>query len=114
MPSDQAQADNLSDLLKNDFDGLTARYEQDRFAERVLFKLTAKSRARQGVVFFAGGLGAAFAASQFTGVVDMISVYVAETSPNANVLVGDVSQFVATLLLAGALAATAMVLRQEA
>lgn len=108
MPSD-----NIQDLLKDDFDGLAAQFEKDRFATRVLFRLSAKSRARQGVIFFAGGLGAAFAATQFSGVVDAISVHLAETSFIANPVMGDISQIAATLLLAGALAATALVLRQE-
>lgn len=108
------QSDDLQDLLKNDFDALADGFEKDRFAERVLFKLTAKSRARQGIVFFAGGLGAAFAATQFSGVVETMSLQFAETSLNANPAIGGISQVAATLLLAGALAATALVLRNEA
>lgn len=108
MPSD-----NLSDLLKDDFDGLAAELEKDKFAARVLFKLSAKSRARQGVVFFAGGLGAAFAATQFSGVVETMSLHFSETSMGAAPVMGDISQIAATLLLAGALAATALVLRNE-
>ena len=108
MPSEP-----LLDLLRQDFDSLAARLERDRFPDRVLFKLSAKSRARQGVVFFAGGLGAAFAVSQFTGVVDALSVHLADTSISANPVMVDISQVAATILLAGALAATALVLRQE-
>jgi len=109
MPSD-----SVEDLLKNDFDGLAEGLEKDRFAEQVLFKLTAKSRMRQGIVFFAGGLGAAFAASQFSGVVDAFSLQLAETSLNASPAFGELSHIAATLLLAGALAATVLVLRHEA
>ena len=66
------------------------------------------------MVFFAGGLGAAFAATQFSGVVKTMSVHFAETPMGAVPAMGDISQIAATLLLAGALAATALVLRNEA
>lgn len=108
MPSD-----DLQELLSKDFDALASKLEKDRFSERTLFKLNSRSRARQGVVFFAGGLGAAFAASQFSGVVGALSVYMTETSLGENAANSDVIQIAATLLLAGALAATALVVRQE-
>ncbi|MAW79331.1 MAG: hypothetical protein CMI63_03775 [Parvularcula sp.] len=111
MPSD-----HIADLLKDDFDELTRARECDRFAERLLYKLGAKRRARLGVVTFAGGLGAAFAASQFTSVVSALAPALAESAPEMApelAMAGVSPQFLAILMLAGALAATALVLRQD-
>lgn len=105
-------ADEIEELLKNDFQALEARFERDRFAERLLFKLGAKRRARLGVVAFAGGLGAAFAASQFMSVAAALAPALAETSPEM-AAAGLSPHFLAVLMLAGALAATALVLRQD-
>ncbi len=107
MPSDA-----IEDLLKTDFDALADKLDRDRFADRLLFKLGARQRARLGVVAFAGGLGAAFAASQFVEVVNSIAPSLAASAPELGA--GQTPQFLATLLLAGALAMTALVVRQDA
>ena len=111
MPSE-----SIEDLLKTDFDALAGQFEQDRFAQRLLFKLGAKRRARIGAVAFAGGLGAAFAASQFSSVVSSLAPSLTlglnETAPG--IAAAGVSPHVlAAFVLAGALAATTLVLRQD-
>ncbi|WP_428409730.1 hypothetical protein [Hyphococcus sp.] len=105
-------SDEIEDLLKTDFDALAARLERDRFAERILFKLGAKRRARLGIVAFAGGLGAAFAASQFMSVATAIAPALSETAPEM-AAAGLSPHLLAVFMLAGALAATALVLRQD-
>lgn len=107
MPSDPIET-----MLKADFDALADRLERDRFTERLLFKLGAKRRARLGLVAFAGGLGAAFAASQFTSVVAALAPAFSETPPEM-ALTGFSPHLLAAFILAGALAATALVLRQD-
>lgn len=107
MPSDA-----IEDLLKSDFDDLTAQLENDRFAGRMLFKLGAQRRARLGIIAFAGGIGAAFAASQFSDVVSTITAPLNLAAPE--LAAGLTSQLFATLTLAGVLVATALVLRQDA
>jgi hypothetical protein len=99
-------------LLEADFNALADRLEKDRFAEHVLFRLGARRRARIGVVAFAGGLGAAFAASQFTDVVSLVAPALAQSAPDL-AAAGLMSQLLTTLLFAGALTATALVLRRE-
>ena len=108
MPSDSTET-----LLKSDFDTLADKFERDRFADRLLFKLGARRRARLGIVAFAGGLGAAFAASQFMGVVNSITPSLVQSAPEF-AAVGQTPQLLATFMLAGALAMTALVLRQDA
>lgn len=107
MPSDA-----IEDMLKADFDVLTDRFERDRFAARLLFKLGAKRRARLGIVAFAGGVGAAFAASQFTSVVSTLAPALGDAAPDI-AATGLSPQILAAFMLAGALAATALVLRQD-
>lgn len=107
MPSDA-----IEDLLKADSDALTDRFERDRFTARILFKLGAKRRARLGVVGFAGGIGAAFAASQFMSVVSALAPALGEAAPDM-AATGFSPQLLAVMMLAGALAATALVLRQD-
>lgn len=108
MPSD-----SIENFLKADFDALADELECDRFAQRLLFKLGARQRARLGIVAFAGGLGAAFAASQFVGVVNSIAPSLMQSAPEF-AAPGQTSQLVATLMLASALVVTALVLRQDA
>ncbi|PQA85942.1 hypothetical protein CW354_16265 [Marinicaulis flavus] len=102
----------MEDMLKTDFDALAGRLERDRFAERLLFKLGAKRRARLGIVAFASGLGAAVAASQFTSMVAALAPALAETPPEMDAA-GVSPHLLAAFILAGALAATALVLRQD-
>ncbi len=106
-------ADSIEALLKSDHDALAERYERDRFADRLLFRLGARHRARLGVVCFAGGLGAAFAASQFMSVVHSIAPSLAQSTPDI-AATGQIPQAFAVVLLAGALAMTALVVRQDA
>ena len=107
MPSD-----NVEDLLKSDFDALTQALDRDRFAERLLFRLSARRRARLGCVALACGLGAAFAASQFSSVVAALSGAFAAGTPQM-AAAGFSPQLLAALMLSGALVATAFVLRQD-
>lgn len=108
MPSD-----DIERLLKEDFDDLTHRLEKDGFERRMLFRLGSRRRARLGVIAFAGGLGAAFAASQFTDMARVIAPYIPEASATA-AAPDMMTQLVSTLLFATAALATALVLRQEA
>ncbi|WP_375203916.1 hypothetical protein [Hyphococcus sp.] len=105
-------SDPVEDILKSDFDALADRLTRDRFAERILFKLGARQRARLGVVAFAGGIGAAFAASQFTGFVSALAPALGNAAPEM-ASAGLSPHLLAALMLAGALTATALVLRQD-
>lgn len=107
MPSDQ-----IEDLLKADFDAAAEKFERDRFAARMLFKLGARRRARLGVVALAGGFGAAFAASQFMEVVTSLAPALGQTAPDI-AAAGFTPHLFATLILGGALATTALVLRHD-
>lgn len=107
MPSEA-----IGDLLKSDFDALTGAIERDRFAERLLFRLTARRRARLGCMAIACGVGAAFAASQFSSVVATLSGAFSAGAPQM-AAAGFSPQLLAALMLSGALAATAFVLRQD-
>lgn len=99
--------DDIERMLKDDFDDHARRLENDRFAERLLFKFRAKRQRRHGVIIGVGIVGALIAASQFMNVVQSITPSVAE---NAN---SGAYQIVTILIMASALAASAMVLRQE-
>lgn len=105
-------SDPIENALKADLEALTERLGRDRFAERILFKLGAQRRARLGVVAFAGGLGAAFAASQFTGVVSALARTLGATTPEF-ALAGLSPQVLAAFMISGALLATTLVLRQD-
>lgn len=107
MPSDR-----IEDLLTSDFDALTQALERDRFAERLLFRLSARRRARFGCIALACGLGAAFAASQFSGVVAALSNTFGAAAPQMTAA-GFSPQLLAALMVSGALVATAFVLRQD-
>jgi len=106
-------SDPIENALKADFEALTDRLERDRFAERMLFKLGAQRRARLGVVAFAGGLGAAFAASQFTGVVSALARTLGAAATPELTNAGLSPYFLAAFMLGGALVATTLVLRQD-
>ena len=64
---------DVIDLLKKDFETLSEEYEQDHFAQRIQYKLFARQRARMGVIGFAGGIGAALAASQMPTIVATVT-----------------------------------------
>ena len=108
MPSDE-----IENLLRNDFDALADRLEHDRFSARLLFRLKTKERARLGVIAFAGGLGAAFAAAQFTGVAELIAPYFNQLPTTAS---GDdgIAQLASLMILAAAVATTTLILRRDA
>jgi len=108
MPSD-----DIERLLKDDFAELSHRLEKDGFERRMLFKLGSRRRARLGIIAFAGGLGAAFAASQFTDIARVLAPYLPETTTVA-AAPDMMTQIASTLLFATAALATALVLRQEA
>jgi|GEM_PF-1545338 len=108
MPSD-----DIETLLQHDFNALADRLENDRFEQRLLFRLKAKERARLGVIALAGGIGAAFAAAQFASLGRFVAPYLASASPD--LLASDMpTQIAGSLLLAAAVIATALVLRQDA
>lgn len=107
MPSD-----DIETMLRADFEDLSAGFENDRFTEKLLYRLGVRRRARMGVIGLAGAFGAGLAASQFANVVGAIAPSLAASAPAGPAF--DLStQLAATLILAGALAATAMVLRQD-
>ena len=109
MPSD-----DITELLREDFDAQCDEFEHDEFLRRTLFKLESKRRARLGLVACAGGVGAAFAAAQFSGVAAVIGGYLLEATPEGSALpVSTIAQFAAMGVFAGALALTGMVMRQE-
>ena len=108
MPSD-----DIAELLKDDFDDLTSRLERDGFERRLLYRLGARQRARMGVVGLAGGLGAAFAASQFANLGGLLAPYLTDATPG--LLTGDATaQIAGAMLLAMGAIMTALVLRKEA
>ncbi len=108
MPSDDIEI-----LLQADFDDLARRLEHDRFEKRLLLRLTARSRARLGVIGLAGGLGAAFSASQFADLGRLAAPYLAEVLPSYTVSVDTATQLSAAVVLAAAVITTALVLRQD-
>jgi hypothetical protein len=109
MPSDEIET-----LLRADFDAVAGRLENDRFVKRLQFRLAARNRARLGVIGLAGGLGAAFAASQFAGLGRLATPYLAEVLPSYAVGIDTATQLSAAVVLAAAVIATALVLRQDA
>jgi hypothetical protein len=109
MPSDEIET-----LLRADFDAVAGRLENDRFVKRLQFKLIARNRARLGVIGLAGGLGAAFAASQFAGLGRLATPYLAEVLPSYAGNIDTATQLSAAVVLAAAVIATALVLRQDA
>lgn len=99
--------DDIERMLKEDFDDHARRLENDRFTERLLFKLRARRQRRHGVLIGVGIVGALIAASQFMKVVQSITPSIVE---NAN---SDAYQIITIIIIASALAASAFVLRQE-
>ncbi len=104
--------DEIANLLKQDFDALSAKLERDGFERRLLFKLGARDRARLGIVGIAGGLGAALAASQFANLGNLLAPYL---SDGASPLVASSTmiQIVGAMVLGACTLATALVLRRE-
>lgn len=108
MPTDE-----ITNMLKQDFDALSNELESDGFERRLLFKLGARDRARMGIVGIAGGLGAALAASQFANLGSLLAPYLANSgSPlvanNATI------QIAGAVVLGACTLATALVLRRDA
>lgn len=103
------QDDDVSKLLKNDFENLSAKFEKDEFARRILYKLHKKQRARLGVIAFTAGIGAAFAASQVPAMIASLTPAVSTETQQAWLN----PQLLATMMLAALLCATAFLLRQE-
>ena len=68
----------VESLLAQDFDALTERYQRDGFERDLLFKLDSKRRIRMGIIVFAGGIGAALAATQSYGFIELLSSQMAE------------------------------------
>lgn len=108
MPSD-----DITELLQQDFDDLSSRLERDGFERRLLFRLGAKRRARLGVIGLAGGLGAAFAASQFANLGGLLAPYLADASPSLMTSEAT-AQIAGSMLLAMGALMTALVLRRDA
>ena len=101
------QDDTITRMLRDDFDAEADRLEKDRFAERVLSGLGARRRRRHGAITAAGGAGALIAASQFKNAVHSLAPSVASEAH------GDVYHVLMMLMIGGAMAASAFVLRQE-
>lgn len=101
------QTDDIERMLKTDFDEHVRQLENDRFAERMLHKFAVMKRRRHGVIIGAGVLGSLIAASQFMTVVQSVTPAL---SDNAN---SPAYQILMVLVLGSALAASALVLRQE-
>lgn len=106
------QSDDIAKLIQDDFEETLTRYENDAFADRVLFKLESKRRARLGVIALSGGLGAAFAASQFSEYLQLVT---AELSDAASQTPASAAPFelVALIILAGAMASVVAIMRQD-
>jgi len=108
MPTEE-----ITTLLQQDFDKLSAQLERDSFQRRLMFKLGARDRARLGIVGLAGGVGAALAASQFANLGKLLSPYVTESSPT--LLASEATMQITGAMVIGACAiATALVLRRDA
>ena len=102
---------NLEQLLRNDFDAVTAAYEKDGFERKLLFKLEAKQRARMGVIAFAGGIGAALAASQFNGLFDLLVTQLPVSNDTIDTPL--LPYMAGALMLAGSAMAAAFIMRRE-
>ncbi len=108
MPTDDVTA-----LLKQDFDALSGKLEHDGFERRLLFKIGSRDRARMGIVGIAGGLGAALAASQFANLGNLLTPYL--TNSASPLVANDATIQIAGAMVLGACAiATALVLRRDA
>lgn len=104
--------DELTTLLREDFDACAAQYENDAFSRAVLHRLDARMRVRKGVLGVAGLLGAGIAAAQFTRLL--------ESTSHSAMLEGLAAQgyqvssvLTASLIVAAAVVATAVVLQRE-
>ncbi len=105
--------DDITTLLKQDYDTLSAKLESDGFERKLLFKIGSRDRARMGIVGIAGGLGAALAASQFANVGSLLAPYLADSA--SPLLANDVTiQIAGAMVLGACTIATAMVLRRDA
>lgn len=102
--------DALTAMLSNDFEDLAATLERDRVAKKIIFRVGARQRARQGVIVGASCLGGIVAASQFS---DVASAFAASVSDAGGASLYASPQFIATLVVAAALTATAFVMRRE-
>ena len=106
---------NISSILSKDFAALVERLDADGFAGRVLSRLRRVERRRLIVVGGAGALGAAAAAAQFQPLIRAFS----EAAPSLNDVavgagaatldLGYAPMVMATLLLALAVGATALI-----
>lgn len=107
MPSD-----DIETLLARDFERMVELNEQDAFLRKLTFRLHVKNRARLGVVTFAGGLGAAFAASQFGDIVGLMAPVIPDTASGL-LSSGLLTQVAGAMVVGLAVLTTALVMRNE-
>ncbi|MEZ5895084.1 MAG: hypothetical protein R3C51_01670 [Parvularculaceae bacterium] len=81
----------IENLLTDDFARLLRRFNNDEFTTKLLARLKSADRLRVVGVGAAGGVGAAFAASQFGAVADLF----ARTAPKAAMALKPDSAFAA-------------------
>ncbi len=105
--------DDITNLLKQDFDALLVDLEDDGFERRLLFKIGSRDRARMGIVGIAGGLGAALAASQFASLGNLLTPYLTN-SASPLVANNTTIQIAGAMVLGACTIATALVLRKDA
>ena len=105
--------DEITTLLKQDFDTLSGNLESDGFERRLLFKIGSRDRARMGIVGIAGGLGAALAASQFANLGNLLAPYFTDSA--SPLVANNVTiQIAGAMVLGACTIATALVLRKDA
>lgn len=109
----------LQELLADDFARACRRLENDRFAERLLMKLSARRGRRLAIVSAAGAAGAGFAVAQFAKMVDVLAAAKPFLDNASGVMapfaVSSVApyQFLAAATLAIAFMATMFILQSE-
>lgn len=107
------QPDDLTIALTKDFDALSAHFDADGFMKKMRRQLDQRQRAKTGFIGIAGIVGAALAATQFQNLMDfafLAPFY--ESMPDT--VAGNISTLVPSLILAGAVVATTLVIRREA
>ena len=104
--------DELTAMLREDFETCATQYENDAFSHALRRRLDARMRARKGVLAIAGLLGAGIAAAQFSRLLESTSQSAMLGSLTAQGFQVS-SVLTASLIIAAAAVATAIVLQRE-
>lgn len=106
------QDKDLTALLSDDLEEAAKAYDNDSFTRTLLSQLDSRQRARTGVLGVAGMIGAGLAASQFNELFDFAAnaSMAGSASPAASYYS---PMLMASLVIAAAAVATALVIRRE-